>query len=104
VLPYMSRGAGHHVERARFGIEREAIPVLAGGSAEPKLAGGSERKTEYPVEVGLVAVPADADADAILRAKNLLNQDTRAAERFDLFDDLSSQAGIGSDPCNCPSA
>jgi hypothetical protein len=83
----MPRGGGHHVDRARFGIERETFPGLTGGSAESELAGGSERKTEYSVEVGLVAVPADADPDVILRAENLLNPRFWAAERLDPSND-----------------
>jgi hypothetical protein len=88
VLPYIPRGAGHHVERARIGIQREPVPRLAGKFAEPQFTGGYKRKAENPVKMRLVAVPANADTDVILRAKNLLNPGIGAAERFDLRDDL----------------
>ncbi len=73
MFPYLARRTRHHVKRARFRIEREALPGLAGGIAEPEFAGGTERKTKYPVEMGLVTVPANADAQIVLGAKNLPN-------------------------------
>ena len=73
MFPDLSRGSGHHVERPRFGIEREAIPRLAGQSAEPEFAGESQRKAEHLVEMGLVAVPADADPNVVFGEEDLLD-------------------------------
>src|SRR6202165_5784656 len=39
VFPNPPRGVGHHVERPRLGVEREAFPFRAGGSPEAEFAG-----------------------------------------------------------------
>src|SRR3954453_10579885 len=57
VLPQLPRGARHHVERTRRGIECEALPLLAGAPAKPEFAGRAERKPEHVAEMRLVAVP-----------------------------------------------
>src|SRR4051812_37136062 len=61
VFPDLPGGAGQHVERPRLGIERDALPLFAGRPPESEFAGGSERQAEHPVELRLVAVPANAD-------------------------------------------
>jgi len=93
VFPYSSRRAGHHVERPGFGIDREAIPGLSGPSAESKLASGSERQTEYLVELRLVAVPADANSHAIFGTENLLNAGCPASVSLHVCNDFRQPAG-----------
>jgi hypothetical protein len=73
VLPDMARDAGHHVERAWLGVERETFPLVAGLAAETEFAGRGEGEPEYLIEVLFVAVPADAGADIILRAERMLD-------------------------------
>src|SRR3954452_24986405 len=65
VLPHVARGAGHHVERARRGIEGEAMPLLAQTPAKPEFARRAQRQPEYLAEMRLVVMPADTDADII---------------------------------------
>jgi hypothetical protein len=57
-----------------FGYSREN-----GGNraAKPKLAGSPQRKAEDFAEVRLVAMPSDADADIVLRAKDLADASRR---------------------------
>ena len=93
MFPNLPRGTRHHVERAGFGIEREALPRLAGGFAESELAGGSQRETEYLVEMWLVAVPADADPDVVFGTKNLPDSGFKAAECLDFRDSLCQPVG-----------
>jgi hypothetical protein len=71
-----------------LGIDRKTIPRPASGSTEPKLAGGSQRKTEYSVEVRFVAMPANADSDVVFSAKDLSDPGSGATEHFDFRDDL----------------
>src|SRR3978361_1091254 len=71
VLPDMPGRARHQVERPRFGIERKALPLLAGRPPKPELTGRSQGQAEYPVEMMLVPVPADADSDIVFGAKDL---------------------------------
>src|SRR4051794_41622750 len=83
----MAGGARHHVERAWLGIECKALPLFALGTAEAELAGRAQGQAEHLVEMRLVAMPADADACVVLRAKDLPDLGRRTAERLDLFDD-----------------
>ena len=77
------------------------MPVFAGRSAETQFAGGPQRKAEYLIEMRLVAVPADADADVVFGAEDLLDPGRRPAKCFDLSRSTSdSQEGIGSASCN----
>src|SRR6266404_6559220 len=69
----MAGGAGHYVERASLGVERETFPLVAGLAAETEFAGRGEGEPEYLIEVLFVAVPANAGADIILRAERMLD-------------------------------
>src|SRR5581483_11634285 len=66
VLPTRARLAVHQVERARLGIEREALPLVSLAAAKAEAAGAAQRNAEHLVEMRLVAMPADADADVIV--------------------------------------
>ena len=48
--------------------------------------------------MGLVTVPADADADVVFGAKNLPNSCLGPAERFDFLDSLGQPAWHGFGP------
>jgi hypothetical protein len=87
----MPRSAGDHVERARTDIERKALPFFASRFAETEFAGGPQRETEYTIEMRLVAMPSNADADIVFRAKDLANPGTSAAEGLDLSNDARQQ-------------
>src|SRR3954451_10333110 len=87
VFPYLPRFAGHHVKRGRLGIERVAPPLFAKFPSEPEFARRAERKAENPVEMRLVAVPADPHADVVFGTKNLRDVCRRSAERFDHYDE-----------------
>ena len=67
VLPDAAGFAGHHVERTRFGFEREPLPGTSGLASKAKLAGRRKRQSKDLVEVRLVAVPADPGSLFILR-------------------------------------
>src|SRR5690349_15176162 len=60
VLPFAAGGAGEAVGGARFGEEREALPLRASLAAEAQGSGGGEGNADDFAEVGSVAVPADA--------------------------------------------
>src|SRR6516162_2051773 len=84
VLPAFAGFAVNQVKRARFGIEREALPSAAPAAAKAESAGAAERQAEDLVEMRLVAMPADADADIVVRAEHLPHACLRQiAEAFD---------------------
>ena len=64
------------------------LPGVAGRPAKAEPAGRAQRQAEDSIVMGLVAVPADADADVVFGAKNLPNSCRGAAERFDFLDRL----------------
>ena len=64
------------------------MPFFAGRFAETEFAGGPQRETEDTIEMRLVAMPSDADADIVFRAKDLANPGAGAAEGLDLSDDV----------------
>src|SRR5262245_57471803 len=76
----MAGGAGHHVERAWLRVERETFSLVAGLTGEAELAGEARGEPEYLIEVLLVAVPADAGADIILRAERMLDAARRQGD------------------------
>ena len=86
VLPDLPRRPRHHVERSWPSLERETFPLSVGGPSKPQLAGRSQRQAEHPVEVRLVSVPADPDADVVLGTKDLANSGFWATESFDFLD------------------
>jgi len=82
-------GAGilrHDVERARFGIQGEALPLSASLATKAEFASGAERQSEYLFELGFIAVPPDPDACVVLRAKDLLDLHCCAPIGFDFLD------------------
>ena len=94
MLPDLPGFAAHHVERARFGGERETLPFVAVGAAKPKLAGSPQRQPEDLVEVRLVAVPSNAHADIVLGTQNLPDGSGRQiAEIFNRTDDRYQLCG-----------
>jgi hypothetical protein len=70
---HSARRAGHEIDRAGFGLQREPLAFGRGRSPEAQLAVRSQRKSEDAVEVRLVTVPADPDADVVFRAEYLLD-------------------------------
>ena len=93
----MAGGAGHHVEGAWFRVEHETFPAVADLAAETEFAGRGEREPEHLIEVLFVAVPADAGADIILRAKRMLDAaEGKAAKRSTRPASGTSQAGSSS--------
>src|ERR1700744_5935151 len=71
VLPIVPRLALHQIDRARFGPKAKAFPFVAVTAAQAELSGAAEREPEHLVEISLVAMPADADAGLVFRAKHL---------------------------------
>src|SRR3954467_6004918 len=51
VLPDFTRGPGHHVERARLGLQCEPLPTSLCGPAKPEFARGTERQAEHLAEM-----------------------------------------------------
>jgi hypothetical protein len=96
VFPDLPRRPRHHVDRTWPSLERETLPPGVGGPAKPELARRAQRQAEHPVEVRLVPVPADADTDVALGAKDLTNSAASAAKAstFSMID--PSHSGIGS--------
>src|ERR1700721_3856091 len=81
-------GAGilrHDVERARFDIQGEALPLSASLATKAEFASGAERQSEYLFELGFIAVPPDPDACVVLRAKDLLDLHCCAPIGFDFL-------------------
>lgn len=93
----MSGRPYHHVQGSCLRLERETLPFGLGRSSKPKFAGGPQRESEYPVEVGLVAMPADADANVVFGTKDLLDPGVMATatERFNSCDDRAQPVGNG---------
>src|SRR5579871_1499929 len=88
VFPPAAGFTVHQIQRARFGVESEALPFVAKTAAEAEPAGAAERQSEHLVEMRLVAMPADADADVVIGAKDLPHASRRQpAESLDLLRD-----------------
>src|SRR3984893_5784387 len=93
VLPHLPGLAAHHVERTGFGGQREALPLVAHGATKPEFAGSPQREPEDFVEMRLVAVPPDADADLVFGAKDLADAFLRQlTEPFNGGDDRCQAA------------
>src|SRR5216684_1149718 len=93
VLPHLPGFAAHHVARTGFGGQREALPLVAHGATKPELAGSPQREPEDFVEMRLVAVPPDANADIVFGAKDLPDACLRQfAEPFNGGDDRCQPA------------
>src|SRR5262249_9879783 len=73
VLPDMTGGAGHYVERAWLRVEPETFPLVGDLAAETEFAGPGRGEPESLIEVFLAPVPADAGADIIPRAGRMLD-------------------------------
>ena len=106
-LPVTPCHIRHHVDRPRSRIERERFachqPSAESGACTPIPA--TVRISSR--SVGLVAVPADADAGVVFGKEDLGNFEYPAAKPFDTFDHRLSHGGIGAAfqasaaACNC---
>jgi hypothetical protein len=82
VFPDLPRRPRHHVDRTWPSLERKTFPPWCRRAFETGTCTRSPRQAEHPVEVRLVSVPADADTDVVLGAKDLTNSGAPAAESF----------------------
>src|SRR5436189_144189 len=86
VLPDMPGFPSHDVERARLGIQGEALPFPAALAPEAEFAGRTKRQPEYFVKMRLVTMPSNSDTGIVFGAKNLFYLRSRAAIGFDFPD------------------
>src|SRR5713101_399115 len=77
---------GYDVERARLGIQGEALPFPAALAPEAEFTGRAERQPEYFVKMRLVTMPSNSNTGIVFRAKSLFYLRSRAAIGFDFFD------------------
>ena len=83
VFPYRPRLAGHHVDRTGLRFEGETLELGRSGPAKSELAYRAQRQAEDPVEVRLVPVPTDPNADVVFGAEDLLYSRTGSTESLD---------------------
>src|SRR5579871_4318207 len=80
VLPHCPRRAGKQIGRAWLDRQRNAIPAIPILPPKAEAAGSEQRNSDHLVELGLVAMPADARSGAVFIDQHLLKGLHRAAK------------------------
>src|SRR5215208_2092942 len=66
VFPLGARGSAQQICRARFGVERVALPGGSSLAPESENARGKQRDADHIAEDAFIAMPADRGAGAVL--------------------------------------